>query len=283
MENQEKINLYQVRDFNENFTTLLDFTKQNYAPIVKGIAIVIPLMLVAVYLMMGLQELNTMTDFDQMFLLGSSLKAFLGLFLYGIAAFAVNIYTVCYMVEYTEGEGYLVNSPAVWKRVKKAILPLFLCSILYGLAVGIGFVLCIIPGIILWIYLLFYQFVYVAENSSIGDSFTRSWNLVTNNWFSTFGFMFVLGILMFIISMVFSLPQYLPVLGEAFDISALNNPILTYITSFIYYSGSLLLAPITVIATGVLYFSRRSDYDNIEINDNIDNLGTPPDNNQYYN
>lgn len=286
MENQQKINLYQVRDFGENFSVLLDFLRQNYSPILKGIVFVFPVMLLATYLLLDLQtaSMGGITNPNDIFDIYASPKFWLGLLLSAIASLSVNYYTVAYMVKYTETESITVENSDVWNTVKKIFLPLFFASIVYGLAIGVGFVLCFIPGVILLVYLMFYQFCYTAEeDTSILDSFSRSWNLVKDNWFSCFGFMFVIGILAFILALVFSLPQYIPIIGTAFDIPFLSSEIVLYITTFIYYAGSLMLAPLTTVAIGVLYFSRRSDYDNIEINDNIDQIGMPRNNNdQYY-
>ncbi|NDV70329.1 hypothetical protein [Dysgonomonas sp. 25] len=289
MEHQEKINLYRVRDFSENFNVLFDFLKQNFGPIIKGIIFAFPVMLVVTYLLMGLKGVENVRDFNDMFLLYGSAKVILGSILSMIVNLCVTYYTIIYMVKYTETKGIVVDNKEVWKRMKSVFLPLFGASILYGLGVGIGFLLCVIPGIIVLIYLLFYQFVYVAEDSSIIDSFSRSWELVKDNWFVTFGFMLIVGILMWILSWIFSLGTFLPALGVAFDIPALGSDIVIYISSFIAQAGSLLLMPISGVAIGVLYFSRRSDVDHIEINTDIDSLGEieqpqgNSNNDQYYN
>ncbi|MEO8329770.1 MAG: hypothetical protein ABI586_07200 [Candidatus Nanopelagicales bacterium] len=61
-------------------------------------------------------------------------------------------------------------------------IPYLLASILVGLSVGIGLVLCIIPGLILAFLFAFYGYAIVDGRTSDGiESMKISWNLVKEN------------------------------------------------------------------------------------------------------
>jgi hypothetical protein len=71
------------------------------------------------------------------------------------------------------------------------IVPYAITGILVGLAIGIGFVLCIIPGIIAAVFLIFSHFAVLDENLQAGDAIKRSIDLVKPQFGGVFGFMIV--------------------------------------------------------------------------------------------
>lgn len=60
-------------------------------------------------------------------------------------------------------------------------LRMVLCSIIFGIAVGIGFVLCIIPGIIVALALLPFATALVAEDLPGIEALSRAWELTKGN------------------------------------------------------------------------------------------------------
>ncbi|OIR22915.1 MAG: hypothetical protein BEU00_01265 [Marine Group III euryarchaeote CG-Epi3] len=63
------------------------------------------------------------------------------------------------------------------------MLPMFVVTaILYYLIVIIGFIFLIVPGIILWIYLIFWQFSYVLRGKGAFSALTYSKDLVSGNF-----------------------------------------------------------------------------------------------------
>lgn len=85
-------------------------------------------------------------------------------------------------------------------------------SILFGFAVVIGFILLIIPGIILALRLGFYQQAIVEKNLGILESLKYSWKLTRQNGFSLFGFailsLFIglAGLLALLIGLIWAIP-----------------------------------------------------------------------------
>jgi hypothetical protein len=66
-------------------------------------------------------------------------------------------------------------------------LTLLLSSIAYGLAVGIGFLLLVIPGIYLSVSLGFFPYAIAAEGRSALDGLKYSMALVKGRWWATLG------------------------------------------------------------------------------------------------
>lgn len=80
------------------------------------------------------------------------------------------------------------------------VVSLILASILYGIIVGIGFLILIIPGIYLVVRFLFVPEAIVLERTGIWGAFSRSSQLVKGSWWRVFG----IALLVFIITAVLS-------------------------------------------------------------------------------
>jgi hypothetical protein len=67
----------------------------------------------------------------------------------------------------------------------KKLFPVFFAAILYSLAASIGFVLLVIPGLIIMVTLLFFQVLIVVDDEGMISSLKRSHNLVWGNYWRT--------------------------------------------------------------------------------------------------
>jgi hypothetical protein len=121
------------------------------------------------------------------------------------------------------------------------ILPLIGFGVLFGLGAAIGFLLIIIPGLILVTFWSLGAPAIVVEGIGPIDAFGRSWRLVRGQAWQVFGVLVVVFVIVVVIQIV---------------LSAIANPIgsgevSTWIASII--SGTL-TAPIFAIAVTVMYF-----------------------------
>ncbi len=88
----------------------------------------------------------------------------------------------------------------------RRIIPVILATILYSLAVMGGFLLFIIPGLIVWMSLIFYALCIVLEGDGILESLRHSHRLVWGNWWRTA----VIGTVVFVIYYVIYLAIEIP-------------------------------------------------------------------------
>ncbi len=122
-----------------------------------------------------------------------------------------------------------------------SILPLIGFGILFGIAVTIGFVFLIVPGLILITFWSVGAPAIVAEGIGPIDAFKRSWQLVRGDAWPVFGVLLVVLLIVIVIGVV---------------LGALATPIgdgeaSTWIASII---SATITAPIFAIAVSVLYF-----------------------------
>lgn len=270
----EKIKLYETRDFSSNFDTTLNFIKQNYGAILKPLLIVIPLILISVLLMPDHSDIeydfrDPWSAYGQIF----TFKFFLANLFVWLSLFVVMLYTTCYMAVYAKSPDGIVKSSDVWPKVFGAILPVFAASILYSILVIIGSIFCLIPGIIVAVYLYFYMYAYIVEETGVVESLQRSYELVKGNWWVTLGYLIVFGIISFILSLIFAIPTLLVTLGAYMQIDFLTSDVFVYITNLIAHLGDILVYPVTYIAGGVMYFSYRNQLEGIDMESDIDNIG----------
>ncbi|MDR1505463.1 MAG: hypothetical protein LBT43_23705 [Prevotella sp.] len=286
METREKIRLNGNRDFSGNFDMAIKFIKQNFGPIARGLSYLIPLLLIAafcipnlfsMYYQMGAHGLNN--PYED-FTVSSFLMAAIGYILLWLAMFAMILFTISYMSMYVKSDDGVVDNIQVWKKTAKVALPAFGASILFGLAFTIGFVLCIIPGIIVMVYLGFYLYAYINEDLGIMDSFQRSIELVRNNFWITLGYGLVFVIILSLISSVFAIPYYIGLIASTFQVKFFANDFFFILSIMILFVGSIFSYIIMYTAMGVMYYSHRNKIEGNDLEFEIDSIGnqndTPP-------
>lgn len=287
MERSEKIKLFGSRDFSGNFDLSIKFIKQNYAPIFKALCYLIPLALIAAYFMPNLFSMYYEIGANRIPDTFNDGTGILGMFIaypiLVIVMFVISLYTISYMALYVKSEDGVVNSSDVWRKVGNVALPVFGGSILFYIAFFIGYILCLIPGIIVAVYFGFYMYVYINEDLGIIDSFRRSVELVKNNWWITLGYYFVFSFIVGLAYIVFVIPLYIGLVGSMLQVEFLASPISFIIAMMIAFIGYIFLYPAFFMAMGVMYYSHRNKLEGIDMETEIDNLGTynDPNNNSF--
>jgi hypothetical protein len=97
------------------------------------------------------------------------------------------------------GSGLMYD--ALMVGIRKSV-PVFIAAILYTLAVSIGLLLLVIPGLILMITLLFFQVLIVVEDEGIIASLKQSHRLVWGNYWRTTAVILVPFFIMYALIMV---------------------------------------------------------------------------------
>jgi MFS family permease len=129
----------------------------------------------------------------------------------------------------------------LYRQVTPVLGTLIGASILAGIAVGIGFVLLIVPGLILLTMWAVLAPVIVIERRSVREAFGRSRELVKGYGWSVFGVIVVATLITLIATLI--------LLAIAAAIA--GGPILRIILGLL---ASSVTAPITALVAGVLYY-----------------------------
>lgn len=130
------------------------------------------------------------------------------------------------------------------QSVTPVIGPLIIVGILAGIAIGIGLILLIVPGLILLTIWAVVAPVVVLERKGALDSFGRSRELVRGNGWQVFGVIVVLFLLQVIVS------QVIQAIADGISDSFASYAVADLIVR-------LLVAPLSALAAAVLYFELR--------------------------
>jgi hypothetical protein len=121
------------------------------------------------------------------------------------------------------------------------VLPLIGVGILAGIAIGIGFLLFVVPGLILLTIWAVIAPVIVVERKGVMDSFGRSRELVRGNGWQVFGVIFVVFLITGIVNAI------LGAIGTSISDSVGMRILFNLI-------ASTLTAPIAALAAATIYF-----------------------------
>ncbi|MET8763928.1 hypothetical protein [Lentzea sp. NPDC004782] len=102
--------------------------------------------------------------------------------------------------------GRPVTFSQAWEEFKPRLLPLLGATLLSGLVVTIGVILCILPGIYVGVLFSLIGPALVLERCGVGTAFTRSRVLVNGAWWRTFGILVLAAVISWVISWIISLP-----------------------------------------------------------------------------
>lgn len=129
----------------------------------------------------------------------------LGLFfMLVLLAMTISTFFYCAIIVHIHGIA-AQNTPSIGNSMSiaaKRFFPIIIATILYVLAVGLGLVVLVIPGIFLSVALFFYSILMLADNESMIASLKKSYRLVYGNWWRSVA---LLSIPVFIFGAIFVL------------------------------------------------------------------------------
>jgi hypothetical protein len=128
------------------------------------------------------------------------------------------------------------------RSVEPVLLPLMGVSVLYAIGVAIGFVLLIIPGLILLVMWSVVAPVTVVERPGVLAAFARSRELVRGNGWAVFGVIVLLGLAVVVVSVAAGL--------AAASLGSVGGAV-------IEWAVTAAVAPLAALSASVLYFTLR--------------------------
>ncbi|HEY2439743.1 MAG TPA: hypothetical protein VGI07_05915 [Solirubrobacteraceae bacterium] len=128
------------------------------------------------------------------------------------------------------------------RSVEPVLLPLMGVSVLYAIGVAIGFVLLIIPGLILLVMWSVVAPVTVVERPGVLAAFARSRELVRGNGWAVFGVIVLLGLAVVVVSVAAGL--------AAASLGSVGGAV-------IEWAVTAAVAPLAALSASVLYFALR--------------------------
>lgn len=149
-----------------------------------------------------------------------------------------------------------LSTGAAFQAALPRLLPLLGASILFGLAIAVGFVLLFVPGLILMVSLLMYMVILLFEHKGAIDSLTSSHRLVWGNWWRSCAVLTLLSILLFVILFALGLVSALviPFAGFAIADAFMLGMIMQAVSNLAFY---VFLGPFATAAFIALYWDLK--------------------------
>lgn len=271
----EWINLREERDFGEKFNATFQFARQNFKNLSLSLLFLgAPLMIVGNLLVAYMQADLQIGNFD--FTKGLP-DGFWNLYLILIPVQLI-VYswlmavTYSYIAEYLNGNRE-ITTRQVFNRASQKIGKIIMSSIVMGIMLGFGFMLLIIPGLYLTVALAFVQVIIVVEDVPVLKSISRSISLIKGKWWSTFGLVVVMTIVVGLMQLVFTIPTYINLFVKGIHQNMLSFDAGTIITNVISTIGLSLLYPLLFVAIAFQYFNMVERHENKGLMNEIDMAG----------
>lgn len=212
----EKIFFRKQRELGTILSDIFKFLRLHWRPLIglilkiAGPALLILVIAYIYYIQTVLGGMGIINSIDILDNLAPiSLLAILLLFVSAIVYYSLlNGIVLHYIKSYIENAG-IVSSEAVKDGVREDFWRLFATSLVVGFLIAVGAVFCVIPGIYLWVVLSTAYAVVVFERRDVMDTIGYCFNLIKNEWWSTFATLIVVFLLYYFITMIFQVPQFI--------------------------------------------------------------------------
>lgn len=168
-----------------------------------------------------------------------------------------------YIKSYSDGKGQ-IDFDEIKSNVYKTFGSFLGLGFLVGICASVGLILCLIPGIYLWVPLSLSFSILVFGQKGVSDSFSDSFALVKDEWWITFATLIVVAIIVMIANYAFAIPAQIyqfasmGFLSGEMDAESMTNifqdPIFLFL-NMISTLAQFLLNLISVIAGAFIYFN----------------------------
>lgn len=223
-----KTELLKTRDFGEIITDTFLFIRENLKPLLKSFFILCGFFIAASAVFSVLQQIKMVNEINVGFagrgtMFGRpnpfaffGIEYFLSLFFVVMSYIALQVTVYSYICLYKEKGNEPPTPIEVWGYFKYYYIKIFLSGIVLTLLLMVGLMLCIVPGIYLYPILSLVFPIMIFENTSFGYAFSRSFKLIKENWWLTFGSIVIMIIIVYVASFVILLPATIINAGSLF-------------------------------------------------------------------
>lgn len=300
MEEFKAIELQRARDFSQKMNATFEFIRQNFNSLGKSIlfiagpSVLVGSLLIGAFmgelmiLSTGLQSAAGNPEaFGDYFLSVNFWLQFILMFVFLFISFIVTIATInCYLILYDEKKSNQIEVSEVWERVRNTFWTYLGTTLLFFLVLILAYIILLIPvvvlgaisgflvfvGVLLFVggivYLIFSAsltyFIQSYEKKNFIEAIIRSFQLVNNGkWWSTFGLIFILQLIMGVSSYIFLIPYYVILFTSSMHSASTGSPmefsdsmkIWSMVFFTLYYMAQMLLYSLPNIGIAFQYFN----------------------------
>jgi len=286
----QKINFYKIRSFSQKLNATVEFVRQNIGIIVKSVLLVLGPMAILTGLLFSQYigfMFSTLSQGDigatkdpVSFIFNPSYIGFIILAIFSsLLNFAI-MFNIMRLYHQRYPEPFTVTEVlnASWRDV----FILFGLGLVSWFMIMAGFIALIIPGIYLIIVLSLALPALFFERQGIFSAISRSFGLIKEKWWSTFGLMIVISLMMNAVSFIFIIPFYvfysigmltmLEGTGVGTDVQSLGYQAGMTISMVIMFLGNFIAYCLPIVAISFQYFNLVERQQSVGLLAEIDKL-----------
>ena len=283
------IQLFQQRDFGDKINATFQYISQNFRSFGTALLYIVGPVAVGAGIASGIlqsnmirltgdiakgQPDNPMALFQMLSQFAS--PSFWLTMLFGLLAnVAVVLTTYGHMKVYDRTKGKTVIAVGdVWEEVQPVIGRAIVISILGSILTAAGMFFFIIPGVYIGVVLSLSLAVTTFEGASFGQTLERCFKLIRDKWWSTFGLIVIVFIIIMIVGMLFALPT--SIIGFMASAKILPDASTAWLVigNIIALVGRTFLNAILYVAIGFQYTNLVERQEGRGLLSAIDTIGT---------
>ena len=282
---KELITFKKQRELGDIITDTFKFIRLEYKPLFKALLrnAAIPFLI-----LIGISAYYTGVTTD-ISILDNGSFSFVSFFLPALAMFIAMFFyygvlygtVLNYIKLYIDHQG-TVDQDELKTHVRADLGSLTGLTFLIVIMISFGMMLCFLPGVYVAVPLSLTWAILVFENKAVGDSISDSFKLIKNEWWITFATMFVLGLLLYIANIVFSLPVIIYSIVKGFlSAETISQGDMSSMFDWVYVSLSVLssaiqyiLAGIFAVAVAFIYFNLNEKKNQTGTFEAIESIGS---------
>jgi hypothetical protein len=280
---EPNVELSKTRDFGEIISDTILFIRQNLKPLLSAFFVFCGIFLLATAVATIMQQLRlsqivntvdyTYDNRPRFSVFGIETIFMLVFALLNYIAMPLTI--ISFMALYKQKGNIAPTNEEIWGYFKYYFFRILGSSVLNGVVLIIGFVFCFIPGIYLYPILALIVPVIIIENSGYGYAWDKSFRVIKENWWTTFGVLFVTGLIVSICTAIITVPFEAVNIVNVYlhKIKDVHLSTLSIIFGGILRQMAMVLYILPLVALGLCYFSLTEAKDGTGLLERIDQLG----------
>ncbi len=292
----EKIIFQKKRDFGDKLNASFEFVRQNFKPLITAIFRIVGIPLILLGVVGGVfyyyyAQFLLAPDFESE-LIGVFIIVMVLMMVIGIAFYALFMGTIYeYIKQYIDHGPGGVDINGLGGLVRKRLgyhvmtilgligiyigvmaIPILLVAFLAQQAEALAFVAVLMifvltpVGLYLAISLSLFFVIRTQEDISLGEAFSRCFKLIKGKWWSTFGLLFVMGIIQAMAGWIVMIPYYIIIFvmgfsGEAELLGDLENlSMVLIVVTVLFYALNLI---VSLLGSMLSYIALAFQYYNL--------------------
>lgn len=278
MQSTQAIELRKSRSVGDIINLTFTFLRENFKLLMKSILFIAGPPLVVAVALGGLSIANSLL-FGSYFgrSSGSLITLLAALLFLMLTIFLVTGVVTEYVALYAERNGKNFEVKDVWDAVRRDFWAIILTSIATTILTTLASILFILPGIYLYVVYSTTLMARIHEDLDLSQAMSRSFELIKNNWWNTFGIIVVMVIIGSFIRGAIELPVTIITMagGLLTDDPARFGPAgwALIIMGLVSALGALVVYVLPALATSLHYFNLVEKLEGVGLMGRIEMIG----------